>query len=73
MILKEKQLYMVEHLIQSSRELNKNFSKAWLGEVNSYIKLSYKNGAKKALTEYTKLKPNSKIIHSKTKTKEISI
>ena len=50
MILKEKQLYMVEHLIQSSRELNKNFSKAWLGEVNSYIKLSDNNGAKNALT-----------------------
>ena len=49
---------------QSSRQLNKNYSKAWLGEVNSYIKLNNKNGAKKALTEYTKLKPNSKIISS---------
>ena len=49
---------------QSSRQLNKNYSKAWLGEVNSYVKLNNKKGANKALTEYTKLKPNSKIISS---------
>ena len=28
---------------QSSRQLNKNYSKAWLGEVETYIKLNNKN------------------------------
>ena len=49
---------------KNSRQLNKNYSNAWLGEVNSYIELNDKIGAKKALIEYTKLKPNSKIISS---------